>query len=110
MLWQSSASRIICRTPPGATNWAIGAWGEFVGDGRWSQSNVFVKPESLYRAQLGQRDLRSRVGEVRIRVRGHQQERLGAKPPGPDARDVDEQLVTAQPEGSDDPGWKRVGR
>lgn len=55
VLWQSSASRIICRSPPGALNWAIGVWGQFWGDGRWQQANEFVHPESLYRAQLAQR-------------------------------------------------------
>ena len=55
MLWQSSASTVICRSPPGATNWACGVWGQFVGDGPWSQVNEFVKPVSLYRAQLAER-------------------------------------------------------
>jgi len=52
MLWQVSASRVICRRPPGATNWASGAWGELVGNGVWSKANEFVEPQSLYRAQL----------------------------------------------------------
>jgi hypothetical protein len=55
VLWQSSASRIICRSPQGALNWAIGTWGQFWGDGRWQSSNEFVDPDSLYRAQLAER-------------------------------------------------------
>ncbi len=55
MLWGCSASVVICRTPPGASNWAVGVWGQFVGDGTWSHVNEFPRPESLYRAQLSAR-------------------------------------------------------
>jgi Family of unknown function (DUF6298) len=55
MLWQCTAPIIICRTPPGAQNWADGVWGQFVGDGYWSQVNEFVRPDSLYRTQLAAR-------------------------------------------------------
>lgn len=54
-LWQCSASKVICRSPEGALNWAIGVWGQFWGDGRWQSSNEFVNPESLYRVQLAER-------------------------------------------------------
>jgi len=52
MLWQCSAPIVICRSPPKAQNWAHGVWGQFVGDGWWSQVNEFILPQSLYRAQL----------------------------------------------------------
>jgi hypothetical protein len=52
MLWGCSASVVVCRSPPGAANWAVGVWGQFVGDGAWSHVNEFPRPESLYRAQL----------------------------------------------------------
>jgi hypothetical protein len=55
VLWQCSASVVTCRKPPGAHNWAIGCWGQFFGDGQWQAPNEFVKPESLYRAQLAER-------------------------------------------------------
>lgn len=55
MLWQCSAPVVICRQPPTAQNWADGVWGQFVGDGYWSEVNEFIKPESLYRAQLAAR-------------------------------------------------------
>lgn len=55
MVWQSTASVIICRSPPGATNWAAGVWGQFVGDGSWSMVNEFIRPDSLYEAQLAER-------------------------------------------------------
>jgi hypothetical protein len=55
MLWQCSAPVVICRAPPTAQNWADGVWGQFVGDGWWSQVNEFIHPDSLYRAQLAAR-------------------------------------------------------
>ncbi len=55
MLWQCSAPVVICRQPPTAQNWADGVWGQFVGDGYWSQVNEFIRPDSLYRAQLAER-------------------------------------------------------
>lgn len=53
--WQTSASVIICRSPPGASNWAAGVWGQFIGSGPWSMVNEFIRPDSLYRAQLVER-------------------------------------------------------
>jgi hypothetical protein len=55
VLWQCSASTIRCANPPAAQNWAFGCWGEFDGDGVWRKSNEFVKPESLYLAQVSDR-------------------------------------------------------
>jgi hypothetical protein len=52
MLWNSSASVVTVRRAPGAENWAVAVWGQFVGDGRWSMVNEFAEPKSLYRAQL----------------------------------------------------------
>ncbi len=55
VLWQCTASIITCRRPPTAQNWAIGCWGQFVGDGHWRSLSQFVKPISLYAAQLAER-------------------------------------------------------
>jgi len=55
VLWQCSASSLRCGNPPTAQNWAFGCWGEFDGNGIWRSSNEFVKPESLYLAQLSDR-------------------------------------------------------
>jgi hypothetical protein len=55
VLWQCAAGVITCRNPPGAQNWAIGCWGQFLGDGNWQEPNEFVKPDSLFRAQLAER-------------------------------------------------------
>lgn len=55
VLWGSEASTIFSRRPPGAHNWAVSVWGQFVGDGRWTSTNTFPRPRSLYRAQLEER-------------------------------------------------------
>jgi hypothetical protein len=55
-LWNCYASVIRCWNPPGAQNWSFGSWGGFEGDGVWRNSNGFMKPESLYAAQLAERN------------------------------------------------------
>jgi hypothetical protein len=55
LLWNCTAPVVTCRKPPTAHNWAVGCWGQFVGDGSWRSLNQFVKPVSLYRAQLEER-------------------------------------------------------
>lgn len=55
VLWQCDAAVVECSKPPTAWNWAFGCWGEFEGDGWWEESNSFVRPDSLYQAQLNQR-------------------------------------------------------
>jgi hypothetical protein len=55
VLWQCTAPLVTCRTPATAQNWAAGVWGQFVGDGHWAQLSEFVKPASLYAAQLAER-------------------------------------------------------
>ena len=55
VFWQCSAAIIRCENPPTAYNWAYGCWGEFEGNGIWTESNSFVKPLSLYQAQLKDR-------------------------------------------------------
>ena len=59
MLWNCTAPVIVSRRPPGAHNWVMGCWGQFVGDGDWGSVNEFEKPESLYRRQL-----QERIGEA----------------------------------------------
>ncbi len=63
VIWQCAASTIVCRSPPGAGNWAIGPWAQFVGDGRWAAVNEIVRPDSLYLAQLS-----DRVGAAAVRA------------------------------------------
>ena len=56
VLWNCSASVIRCWNPPGAKNWSFGSWAGFEGDAVWRSSNAFMKPESLYAAQLAERN------------------------------------------------------
>ena len=55
MLWQCAAAKIECYSPPTATNWAYGTWGQFAGNGFWHEPNSHVSPRSLYYAQLKDR-------------------------------------------------------
>ena len=55
VLWNCVAPKIVCRSPPTGFNWAIGVWGEVVGDGIWRELNQFVQPDSLFEAQLSAR-------------------------------------------------------
>lgn len=55
VFWQSTAALIECYQPPTAQNWAFGSWAQFQGDGFWDQSNEYIKPRSLYYAQLHDR-------------------------------------------------------
>jgi hypothetical protein len=55
VLWNCHAAVIDCWRPPGAQNWAFGAWAEFSGDGFWESSNAAMTPASLYYAQLAER-------------------------------------------------------
>lgn len=55
VVWQSTTPVIIARTPPGAQNWVIGCWAQFAGNANWRAPNEFVKPDSLYEAQLAER-------------------------------------------------------
>jgi hypothetical protein len=52
LFWNCSAARIDCYKPPGAQNWAFGAWSAFSGDGYWAESNNTISPRSFYYAQL----------------------------------------------------------
>jgi hypothetical protein len=66
MLWQCNASVIHCFSPPTATNWAVGCWGTFDGNGMWQASNESVRPASLYYAQLA-----DRIGRDAAEKRAH---------------------------------------
>lgn len=55
VLWQCRAANVLCFRPPGANNWAFGNWANHLGDGAIASSSDFVKPQSLYQAQLNER-------------------------------------------------------
>lgn len=54
MMWNCSAAMLANPTPPTANNWAYGAWGQM--QGRFESADSFVKPQSLFYAQLAARN------------------------------------------------------
>jgi hypothetical protein len=56
VIWETSASKIECYSPPTAQNWAFGTWsGIMAGDGHWKDVNGHISPRSLFYAQLENR-------------------------------------------------------
>lgn len=54
-IWQSNAAEFRCFIPPGAVNRATGTWGTLAGNGIFEKADEFVKPRSLFNAQLAKR-------------------------------------------------------
>jgi hypothetical protein len=56
VIWETSASKITCYSPPTAQNWAFGVWGGIMtGNGHWKDVNNHISPRSLFYAQLENR-------------------------------------------------------
>lgn len=55
VLWQCQAGTMRVFRPPTANNWAVGVWGGFAGDGTFFGRSDYVRPLSLYQAQLAAR-------------------------------------------------------
>jgi hypothetical protein len=56
VIWETSASKIDCYSPPTAQNWAFGVWGGImIGNGHWKDVNNHITPRSLFYAQLQER-------------------------------------------------------
>jgi hypothetical protein len=105
MLWGCSAGVVVSRQPPGATNWAVAVWGQFVGDGRWSMVTEFANPDSLYRAQLA-----ARLGGDAVAALAPRRYPLdagapvfAAQPVAPPAAPTPERRLTLES------GWLKVG-
>ena len=52
LCWQCRAAQIHLPAPPGAQNWAYASWAQGYGNGHHELQHTFVKPESIYYAQL----------------------------------------------------------
>ncbi len=66
ILWNCQAATMRIFRPPTANNWAIGVWGGCVGDGTIAARSDFVRPMSLYQAQLAARrgpDVAADIGD-----------------------------------------------
>ncbi len=55
VLWQCQASTVRCFRAPTANNWALGTWAQYAGDGVFEARSDFLKPLSLYQAQVHDR-------------------------------------------------------
>ena len=56
VIWETSASKIDCYSPPTTQNWAFGVWGGIMGgNGHWKDVNNHIAPRSLFYAQLENR-------------------------------------------------------
>src|SRR6185436_8430558 len=73
VLWNCSASVIRCWNPPGAQNWSFGSWAGFEGDGVWRSSNDFMKPDSLFAAQLKERLGSEAAARLQLMPRPHEE-------------------------------------
>lgn len=52
LCWQCRAAQIHLPAPPGAQNWAYASWAQGYGNGHHELQHTFVKPESIFYAQL----------------------------------------------------------
>ncbi|UKM63813.2 DUF6298 domain-containing protein [Flavobacteriaceae bacterium GSB9] len=66
--WQTRAAKIHLSKPPEAQNWAYGSWGQGYGDGHHELQHTFIKPESLFYAQLEARTGEKSIEEDKIMV------------------------------------------
>ncbi len=63
VMWNARATRIRVESPPSATNWCVGCRaGVTGGQAEWDRLGTFVRPHSLYLAQL-----RNRLGPNAVR-------------------------------------------
>ena len=77
--WQSRAAQIHVSAPPTANNWAYGSLGQGYGSGQHELSRGFIKPESLFYAQLQARTGKKSPDEEKILI--YQTERNSAPTP-----------------------------
>ena len=66
LFWQCRAGQIRCMKPPTAMNWAYGSWTQPYGNGHYELSHTFVKPESIFYAQLKARTGKSSPEEAKV--------------------------------------------
>ncbi|WP_201300865.1 DUF6298 domain-containing protein [Sunxiuqinia indica] len=68
LCWQCRAAQIHLDTPPQAQNWAFASWAQGYGSGHHELQHTFVKPESIYYAQLEARTGKKSEEEQKILV------------------------------------------
>lgn len=77
--WQSRAAQLHLAAPPTAQNWAYGSWAQGYGNGRHELARSFLKPESIFYAQLQARTGKKSVEEEKILV--YESDRTSAPSP-----------------------------
>jgi hypothetical protein len=70
LCWQCRAAQIHLPAPPTAQNWAYASWAQGYGDGHHELQHTFVKPESVYYAQLEARTGEKSPEEEKILTSG----------------------------------------
>lgn len=68
LCWQCRAAQILLPAPPGAQNWAYASWAQGYGNGHHELQHTFVKPESIFYAQLEARTGKKSEEEEKILV------------------------------------------
>lgn len=68
LLWQTRAAQVHLSAPPTAQNWAYGSWAQGYGNGQHEVPHAFLKPESIYYAQLKARTGKPSPEEDKILV------------------------------------------
>lgn len=68
LTWQGRAAQIHIDSPPTATNWAYGSWAQGYGNGRHEMPRSFIKPESIFYAQLNARTGMKSLEEDKILI------------------------------------------
>jgi len=66
LCWQCRAAQILLPAPPDAQNWAYASWAQGYGNGHYELQHTFVKPESIYYAQLEARTGKKSPEEEKI--------------------------------------------
>lgn len=66
--WQGRAAKIHLSKPPEAQNWAYGSWAQGYGNGHHELQHTFIKPESLFYAQLEARTGKKSEEENKILI------------------------------------------
>lgn len=68
LCWQCRAAQILLPAPPDAQNWAYASWAQGYGNGHHELQHTFVKPESIYYAQLEARTGKKSPEEEKILI------------------------------------------
>jgi len=117
--WQSKAPQIHISGPPTANNWAYGSLGQGYGNGHHELPRGFLKPESIFYAQLEARTGKKSPEEEKILI--YENDRTAAPTPDATAKSSErskvpdlimdawiDQMIARYPLNSDLSGAKKI--